>query len=136
MVAAGAGWTEASAGPFRATAIAIAATFVVCASGVVMSADEPPFLRAWLPPRGVRGDAARAFVVVLWALPPVVLASLSVGLRLGAQVGAGVARGACLGLAIAVLLALATSRARERGLALYAPIAAVSAAALVLGIVR
>jgi hypothetical protein len=131
LVAAGMGWTEAASGPIRAASVAVAAVFVVGASGVLLAADEPAFLRVWLPPRGLAGALARAVVLAAWAAPPVALAAAAVALRLGGAAAGPVLQAGGLGLALAVALALAAGRLRERGLALYAPVATVVGVGLI-----
>ncbi|MEZ4239650.1 MAG: hypothetical protein R3F59_26550 [Myxococcota bacterium] len=130
VAAAAVGWTERADGPLRAAALAVAGAFVVGAGGVLLAADEPPFLRAWLPPRGAPGALARAVVLVLWGLPPVVLGALAVWLRVGAPASHPVWLAGGAALAVAVGLSLGAGRLRQRGLVVYTPVAAVVGVAL------
>lgn len=129
-LAAGAGWTADPSGPARVTAIVVAAAFVVAANGVLLARDEPPFLRAMLPRAPTPSAAARLLVLTAWALPPVALGATSVAIRRGAEAAEVLLVGLVATLA-AGLLAVACGRFPDRGLAAYAPVGTLLAAALV-----
>lgn len=136
LLAAAAGWTDPAAGPTRAAGVAIGAAFLVAANGVFLAADEPAYLRVWLPPRLVRAMAARGAVLAMWAAPPIGLGAAAVAARAGLGAGLGVLGTGVIGVACALGLSLACGRLRERGIAAYAPTAAVLSAALMLGLTR
>lgn len=124
-----AGWTASVDGPLRAGIVAVAAIWGVASLGVLLERDEPDFLRAWLPPGGAPALGARGLVLLLWVQPCVWGGALAVGFRRGLAEGALVlAVGAGSGL-VAAAVSVACGTLRDRGLLLYAPLAAVLAAA-------
>lgn len=122
-----AGWTDQAIGPPRAAVVAVLAVFLVAANGVLLARDEPAFLRAWLPDDGGR-PAARWVVLWLWAAPVGGLGAISVALRHGLADGLWLFGVAGVAAATAGALAVLCGRLRERGLSVYAPVAAVLAA--------
>lgn len=133
LVALGAGWTEATSGPARAAAVAVMGVFLVAANGLLLARDEPPFLRAWLPPGGFAARAGRGMVLLAWAAPPVLLATAAALFRHGGEAAAQVVGLGGVALCVAAGLASVCTRLGDRGLAVYAPVAAVLAAALLAG---
>ena len=123
-----AGWTESAVGVERAAIVAIGGVWLCAAVGVLMERDEPDFLKAWLPPGGAPRWAARVLVLALWVQPIVWLAAASVAFRQGIGPASAVF-GLGLGcVVLAIPTAIACGRLGQHGLAVYAPIAIVSAA--------
>lgn len=86
LVAAGAfaaGWTDAADGPVRAGIVGGLAVWCVGVVPLLQVADEAPFLRQWLPRSPGARAGARAFVVAIWGLTPVVVAGGVALLRAG-----------------------------------------------------
>jgi hypothetical protein len=129
LLAVGVGWSQAPEAPWRSTVVAVAAVFLVASNGVMMSADEPPFLRAWLPSGGLEAQGARTVVLALWAAPPLAGAVLAALIRHGGGAALQVLGVGLVALLGALILAGTSSRLRERGMAVYAPVAAVMGAA-------
>lgn len=106
--------------PWRSAVAAVAGIFLVSANGVLMSLDEPLFLRAWLAVSGTRATAARTIVLLLWASPPMLLPPLVLLFRHGSTeallVGATTISSAIVAVGLAALCGLL----RERGVAAYA----------------
>lgn len=116
--------------PFRSAAVAVAAAILAASNGVLMSRDEPPFLRVWLGSGGASAACARATVLLLWAAPPVLISPAAIFVRHGGS-QAGVALAICVTAALgAAVLALVTGMLRERGVALYAAASALLGAAV------
>lgn len=125
-----AGWSATGLGPARAAQVAVAAAWLCGAIGVLLDADEPEFLAAWLPDGGADRRLARLAVLLLWLQPPAWLGALSVLVRRGAADAAGVWVAGILSAAFAAVFAMACGRLGRRGLAVYAPVGAVGAGAL------
>jgi hypothetical protein len=128
LVALALGWQAAPDGPRIAAAASATAALLLAAVVVPLAADEPPFLRSWLPPGGLAASGARALVVFAWIQPAVGLPAAGTLLRSGSAAAMVVVRGE-MGAAAGVLLGLVAARWRERGLRVYAPVAVLLAAA-------
>lgn len=124
-----AGWTEGEHGPLRAMAVSVFGVWLVAGVGVLLERDEPEFLRAWLPDGGGRALLARIWVLAWWVQPCVWPAALSVWMRRGGADAVWVLGIGLLAAFVAVGVAIGCGRLRERGLAVYGPVAAVAAAA-------
>ena len=128
LAAFAAGWTAAEWGPSRAIDVALAGAWLCATVGVWMEIDEPYFLRVWLPRGGAARHLSRIWVLFLWIQPPAWFAAAAVGIRRGLGDGAWVL-GVSLGSAVAAsVLSWLCGRLGGRGLAAYAPLAAISAA--------
>jgi len=123
------GWTSDPVGPSRVMVVAVLATFLVAANGVLLAGDEPRFLKVWLP-RGPDGALARLVVLLAWIAPIPVLGALSCVLRASAASAGGVLTVGVAAAAAAVGLAFVCGRWRDQGIVLYAPAAAICAVAL------
>jgi hypothetical protein len=129
LVAFAVGWTSDPDGPSRVRVVVVLATFLVAANGVLLARDEPRFLQVWLP-RGPEAIFARWAVLAAWVAPVALLGAAACALRAsladsGAVLAVGIAAAAP-----AVGLSFVCGTWRDRGLALYAPAAAVCAVAL------
>ena len=130
VAAALAGWSGSETAPASAVAVGLGAVWLLAAVGVLLESDEPEFLRAWLPAGGAPKRMARLAVLLAWLQavlwPPVLVLALRHGssAALLALAVVGVAM-----VAAAVISMLAASL-KERGLLLYGPVAALSAAAM------
>ncbi len=123
-----AGWTAADWGPARAMDVSLAGAWLCASIGVWMELDEPDFLRVWLPQGGAGRHLARVWVLFLWVQPPAWFAATSVAMRRGLADG-GLVLAVCLGSAFAAAcLSWLCGRLGGRGLAAYAPLAAILAA--------
>lgn len=129
VLALGVGWSNAETAPWRSAAVAVGAVWLVAANGVLLAADEPPFLRVWLPGGGLAALGARAVVLLLWVAPPVALGTLAALIRHGGAAALGVFWVSGLAALMAVGLAVACAQLRERGMTIYAPVAAILGAA-------
>lgn len=124
-----AGWNGTELGPIRATDVAMASGWLCAGVGVLMGADEPGFLRAWLPSGGPARSFARTLVLWLWVQPPAWLGAGAVLLRRGVSDALNVLLSSvAIGL-FASAFAVACGALGRRGLAVYAPFAAVAAGA-------
>ncbi|NCG21955.1 MAG: hypothetical protein GWP91_23305, partial [Rhodobacterales bacterium] len=128
LAAFAAGWTAAEWGPSRAIDVVLAGAWLCATVGVWMELDEPYFLRVWLPRGGAARHLSRIWVLFLWIQPPAWFAAAAVGIRRGVADGAWVL-GVSLGSAVAAsVVSWLCGRLGGRGLAAYAPLAAISAA--------
>jgi hypothetical protein len=129
VAAFGAGWTAGLLGPIRAADVALCAAWTVAAVGVFIDADEPEFLRVWLPRETALRGLARLLVLMAWVQPAAWLGAASVLIRRGtADAGFVLAMG-LVSAGAASLLAVLCGRLGRAGLAVYAPGAVVLAAA-------
>ncbi|MBN2798703.1 MAG: hypothetical protein JXX28_06090 [Deltaproteobacteria bacterium] len=124
------GWAGSPAAPARAAAVGCAVALGTGLLPVLLSRDEPAFLRAWLPSGGLRAWGARAAVALAWGQAALLPSLLTVGVRHG--LGALPAlvlwvEAAAVGAAI---LSTLSGRLMERGIWIYATAAAVASAAL------
>ena len=133
LLALAAGWTADPAGPGRAAMVATIGVWLCAAVGVLLAQDEPPFIAHWLRGDDTARGGARALVLGLWLQPIVAPAVLAATARHGVAAGAGVLLWTELSAAGAISLALVCSRWPQRGVSLYAPIAAVLAAVTMAG---
>jgi len=128
-----AAWTADPSGPSRAWVVAVAGTWLCGSIGVLLAADEPAFLRVWLPRRHGAALLGRSVALVLWLQPCVALPAIAVLFRHGFAPAAAVGLGGQLAVLTATAVALACGRLAERGVAVYGPVAAVAAATIGLG---
>jgi hypothetical protein len=111
----------------------MAGTWLCASIGVLLAADEPGFLRVWLPRRGTDAQLGRAAALVLWLQPCVAVPAIAVAMRHGLPPAGAVFLGGQVAVVGATALALLCGRLAERGMAVYGPLAAVCAAAIGLG---
>lgn len=97
---------------------------------MLLSADEPDFLRVWLPRRHGAAQAGRAVALMLWLQPCVALPAAAVLLRHGASPAGAVLLGGEVAVVGATALALLCGPLADRGMAVYGPVAAVFAATI------
>src|SRR5690606_14523257 len=127
--AALAGWSAHPSAPLRGAAFAIACAFACATIAVLLEPDEPELLRRWLPAGGAPRWGARLLVLMGWLQGCVWLLVAAVTIRHGVGAGLtvlGLVEGGAL---LAALLAVACSRLKDRGIAVYGPVAPVAAAA-------
>jgi hypothetical protein len=129
LFAFAAGWTSDPQGPSRVLVVVVLGSFLVAANGVLLARDEPRFLQVWLP-RGAAGAMARWLVVCAWVAPIPFLGALSCALRASSAAAATVGAAGLAAGAGAAGLAVVCGQWRDRGVALYAPAAAICAVAL------
>ncbi len=118
------GWSADPAARTRTLVAVVAACWVVAAASFRLHADEPAFLRSWLPPDERPQTVARAVVLMVWMAPIVGLGVVATAFWGGVPAAARVVfvgGGAGLGAAIA-----ASWLSRRRGLWLYAPLGALA----------
>ncbi|MCB9678914.1 MAG: hypothetical protein H6737_27685 [Alphaproteobacteria bacterium] len=125
-------WTKDPIGPVRAASIAVMGCWIVASVGVLLEADEPEFLKSWLPPGGAAKWVGRAVVLGLWQQPAVWLGAVAAVFRQG--LGAG---GLVLGVgevSIALAAIASVGCGLRGGLPLYGPVAAAASAVVVIGV--
>lgn len=123
-------WTGDVDGPGRTALGVVVATWWLSAVALRLEADEPAFLKAWLPPDAREQGLARLVVVLLWTQPVVWMGALGAGFWRGST---GLLLVGGVGLLSAVLAAgVAVLAARRGGLVVYGPLAAV----MVLGVAQ
>jgi hypothetical protein len=124
------GWSSDAAAPARSAVAVAFAVWLVGAVSVLMEADEPAFLRAWLPPAPLERRLARLVVTIGWlqgCLWPAVAASAVRHGTIGALTVLAVGMSAIAG---ASALGLVGGVVPRRGLLVYVPVAAVLAAGM------
>ncbi|MBT3219195.1 MAG: hypothetical protein HN348_08900 [Proteobacteria bacterium] len=124
------GWSDQSIGVERAALAIVAGIWLCSAVCVLMDKDEPEFLRAWLPAGGSSRYLARAYVLCAWLQPCLWLGVASVTIRRGLIDGGAVLLFGVVAMVLAVPSSMVCGQLRDRGLAVYGPVAAVAAAVL------
>ncbi len=127
VAAAMAGWSGAELAPASAGFIALASAWLVGAVGVLLEADEPDFLRAWLPDGGLARRGARWLVLTAWMQATIWPAVAVLLLRHGRDAALTLAFAGLATTAVAATTALICATLRERGLLVYGPLAALAA---------
>ncbi|MEM6926413.1 MAG: hypothetical protein AAF602_05765 [Myxococcota bacterium] len=133
LVTLGTGWRGDPAAPYWVVAMAAPASFLVASIGLWLDRDEPEFLWRWLrsdPSRDLPRTLARLWVLVLWQLPIGLLGAVGVLVFAGIGPALAVIAGSVVVALVAAGLAVVAGRQRARAFLLYAPLAAVLAAAV------
>lgn len=131
LAALAASWTSDPTGPGRTALVTSVGCWWLAAVALRLAADEPEFLRAWLPAEPFEQRAARVFVLMAWQQPVLWMGML------GTLVSAGFEGAALVALVGGVSTALASTTAAmlsTRGWAVYGPVAAVGVLGLATGV--